>query len=332
MKHKRMIILAAILLPLCLLQGFAQAPQSSQVPHAPTPQTTILAPVEIGETWGFIDKSDKMVIPAKFDDAESFSEGLALVSSDYKYGYIDKTGSFVIPAQYKLAKSFSEDVASVTGGQFTLSCYIDKSGKPFFGAEIAAGNPFSDGLAAVQFTGENGPSGYIDKAGKMLIQRKFNSMVTAYPFSEGLAAVYDAEKIRWGFVDKTGAIFLAQIFLGAGKFSDGLAPVAVNVTIGVRWGFIDKSGKMVIQPRYADAESFSEGLAAVQAADKWGYIDKTGAMVIPPQFTTADPFSEGLARVKIGLGREGKNGYVDKTGKMVIPAHYDAALKFSVAD
>ena len=36
--------------------------------------------------WGFIDKSGTLVIPFKYDEAESFSGGMAKVKLNYKYG------------------------------------------------------------------------------------------------------------------------------------------------------------------------------------------------------------------------------------------------------
>jgi len=45
--------------------------------------------------YGYIDKTGKIVIEPKFDNAWSFSEGLARVKIDDKDGYIDKTGKYV---------------------------------------------------------------------------------------------------------------------------------------------------------------------------------------------------------------------------------------------
>ena len=52
-----------------------------------------LAAVEINGKWGFIDHTGKEIIPLKYDDAGSFSEGLAPVKLDGKWGQIDKNGN-----------------------------------------------------------------------------------------------------------------------------------------------------------------------------------------------------------------------------------------------
>jgi uncharacterized lipoprotein YddW (UPF0748 family) len=57
--------------------------------------------------------SNLMAIPPQFDQADSFSEGLARVRIGDKWGYIDQTGQFVISPQFDEANSFSEGVALV---------------------------------------------------------------------------------------------------------------------------------------------------------------------------------------------------------------------------
>jgi hypothetical protein len=62
---------------------------------------------------GFLDKNGEVVIPAKYNFAESFHEGLASVKLNGKYGFIDKTGKEIIPPKYDDAGSFNEGLASV---------------------------------------------------------------------------------------------------------------------------------------------------------------------------------------------------------------------------
>jgi hypothetical protein len=45
--------------------------------------------------WGYVDKTGKLVIPARFRGAHNFSNGLALVIVGDRVGYIDKTGKYV---------------------------------------------------------------------------------------------------------------------------------------------------------------------------------------------------------------------------------------------
>ena len=58
-------------------------------------------------------KDGVVAIPAKYDYAEDFSEGLAKVTLNGKWGYIDKSGNEVIPIKYDDAYSFENGKAEV---------------------------------------------------------------------------------------------------------------------------------------------------------------------------------------------------------------------------
>jgi len=154
---------------------------------------------------------------------------------------------------------------------------------------------------------------------------------------------------KWGYIDAAGKVVIQPKFDDANGFSEGLACVNVGgawvtteieggsttVFRGGHWGYIDATGKFVIETKAAEVKSFSEGLAAVKIGDKWGYINRSGKMVIEPQFAIADSFSSERARVS--LPAEGakkpedrpKFGYIDHTGRMVIPPKYYIAYDFS---
>ena len=51
--------------------------------------------MNINGKWGYIDKSGTLVIPARYDDAWDFSEGLAHVNLNGRWFYIDKNGNEV---------------------------------------------------------------------------------------------------------------------------------------------------------------------------------------------------------------------------------------------
>ena len=66
-------------------------------------------------------------MPARYEAAGNFSEGLAAVKENGKWGYIDGTGATVVAAKYASAGSFSEGLAAVkSGGKYG---YVDRTGK-----------------------------------------------------------------------------------------------------------------------------------------------------------------------------------------------------------
>jgi len=267
---------------------------------------------KVKNKYGYIDKTGREVIPFKYDDANSFSEGLADVQIYGKRGFIDKTGREVIPFKYGITFPFSEGLAAVKLND--KYGYIDKTGREVIPFKYIYANSFSEGLAFVRLNDEYG---FIDKTGREVIPFKYDGYYGK--FSEGLAAVTLNDK--YGYIDKTGREVIPFKYDYASEFSEGLADVELNGT----WGYIDKTGRDVIPFKYDRAWHFSEGLAHVQLNSKHGYIDKTGREVIPFKYEWAWHFSEGLAFAELN----GKYGYIDKTGREVIPFIYDSANSFS---
>ena len=319
-----------------------------------------LIPYRKGDKWGFCDKNKKIIISCIFEDAGTFSEGLAAVKYNDNWGFIDKFGKEIIAFIYDYVGSFSGGFAFMSyNDRFG---FIDRTGKRI----IHCGDDnihFSEGI----FTSLDGywrsdnEWRFYDRTGKLLYKNDF--LMDNYPlpieegtkgysssgtFSEGLAAIYNGKK--WGFIDTNGNIVIQNKYDEINSFSEGLASVCING----KWGFIDKSGKNIISCIYQDVCSFSEGLAAVCIGDKWGFTDKTGNEAISCIYDEVDlfrdirdhrqdcyggnwvygnfgcylpvySFSEGLVAVKYHNNWR----FIDKTGKEVISCNYGDVKSFS---
>src|SRR3989339_851218 len=62
-----------------------------------------LFPVQQDQKWGYIDKTGQIIIAPRFDGAEPFAEGLALVKTGEKWGAMDRTGTLVIQPRADLS-------------------------------------------------------------------------------------------------------------------------------------------------------------------------------------------------------------------------------------
>jgi hypothetical protein len=276
--------------------------------------------------FGFMDRSGKVVIKPQFDDAEDFSEGLALVVINRTKEFIDEAGKVVIvPKDFEPINGFTNGLArgNITNTSPYTKGYIDKSGKLVIDTKAMGACEFSEGLACVQ----TNKWGFIDPAGRYAIKPQFDEV--SY-FREGLATVtfWDQSKAshhKQGYLDKTGRIVIQAQFDVTQSFSEGLAAVGMKVGDDYQFGFITKTGTMVIRPQFRWTFGFHEGLAAVQVSEKWGYVDKNGALVIKPEFDKAEGFSEGLAAVAVN----GKCGYIDRFGRFVIEPRFNEALAFT---
>ena len=181
---------------------------------------------------GYIDKTGRLIIPAQFDYANKFSEGLAAVKKGNKWGFINHQGEIVIPCKYDKARDFSDGVAAVKlNNRYGL---IDKEGNivlPFEYEEIGS---VKDG---VTYFWENGKIGFIDIRGNVIAPAIYDA--AAKTFSDGLAGVVKDRK--FGFVDRQGNVVVPPIFDYATDYSEGFAVVKK----GGRAGFISTNGEVL---------------------------------------------------------------------------------------
>jgi hypothetical protein len=226
--------------------------------------------------------------------------------------------------------------------------YIDRTGKvvikPQFSAYGNYGDEFHGGLLETGVASGQ----YVDVTGKLVIDKGHG-----WNFSEGLAASFDREQQKWGYIDHSGKFAISPRFDTypngyVSSFSDGLAVIEV----GKKYGYIDHTGEFVIQPRFLHATDFHEGMSRVvvegpcvkidtgpcpdfqtvgenaqgnESGCKFTFIDKSGSIVSSQRYDYAKEFSEGLAPVLIGRNW----GYIDKKGRIVIQTEFDDAEPFS---
>lgn len=278
----------------------------------------IAARVKLNGKWGFVDGRGSMIISPQFDDALSFSEGLAAVKLDEKWGYIDRWGNQTIPLLFDDALSFCDGLAGIKqGGKWGFIGHgFDLAIPPHF--EMVT--YFSEGLASVLLNDE---IGFIDRQGNIVIAPQFERSSSG--FYEGLAWVR-REGENWVFIDSQGNIMISTQFYEVNSFSGGLAAFREEFEWSkkdYKWGFIDHQGNIVILPRFNEVGSFFDGLALVKQGDKYGFIDNQGKLAIALQFGWAKSFSEGLAAVAIKKGD--KWGFIDTNGNLVTPPKFQYA-------
>lgn len=268
-----------------------------------------------------------------------FSDGRAMVCTEFETdtpfnlecGYLDTSGSFVIPLSERgylgsgsERENFSQGLAVARGGT-TMSGmqfgdrYIRTDGSSAFGGtRFFFASPFSEGLAAVQFSqndgfpsGEAGLWGYIDLNGQVVIPPQYSE---AHSFSDGMAVVTSpASRGLHGYIDRSGMLLVPYQFREANVFSESLA--AVKKDGGTLYGYINLRGEMVIPEMFTIAGPFREGLAAVCEPNlNCGYIDATGTYAIPPIYNYVTDFTSGLAQV---YDNAGNGGYINVAGEYV---------------
>ena len=277
--------------------------------------------------WGFIDLETQVVTYMDGDYlSKGYSEGFAIVTKDGKNGYVDSTGRLVIPAEYEVAGPFSEGLAAVCKELPFDFAYIDTASNvviPPNGYTVAG--EFQNGIAWVC---KDGKWGAINPQGQVVIPLEFDSVGETH--SEG-AYFYVSKGGAFGVVDSTGQVVIPleyDSFLAAAikyDFFISCTKVGIGpVKYGEKYGCADINGQMVIPAEYDQISNYIKNLAAMQKDGKWGVIDTAGNELVSPEYDERLFFYGDVAIAS----KAGKKGFINTRGEIVIPIEYDDALQF----
>lgn len=141
-QHSRAVL---ILFALGLLIAFgglagltATALGSSRADKQAAPPKAALRPARQGDLFGYADAAGRMVVPPRYELADTFSDGLALVRERGKFGYIDARGSLAIPADFLHALPFRNGIAAVRNDGDWI--FLDRAGRRVAGARETPGH------------------------------------------------------------------------------------------------------------------------------------------------------------------------------------------------
>lgn len=211
----------------------------------------LLADEKRGWEPGYVDGHFNWAIPAQPLFRGAFHDGLAVFGVgeviDRKFGYINGAGKVLVPAKYDRAADFSEGLAGVCywpakssdSDQRIWHCgFIDTHGREVITTHFKSVSSFSSGYALAEK--QDGHEVIIDKSGKVV--RAISSFEVPGQFHEGVAVARTGQKI--GFVNTHGDWVIPPHFAGATDFSHGLAMVQLS---DKQYGYINKEGKLIWQ-------------------------------------------------------------------------------------
>lgn len=302
---------------------------------------------------------NEMIVAPQYDDAKTFSEGLAAVKVGNNWGYIDDKNNMVIPAKYDYASTFNEGKAIVAiGGKFVGEGY-QRYQEQEFGFVDKKGNftPFKDENNAdfihnnfdVSKEGRDSPE-YDEH--KDYVFHNGVAVLTGWFWDGEMSGLFDTSgnSIKIKYPKNEEEMFIIQ-----GSLNEGLIPVLKGFGDQPEYFYIDKNGNVVLKfPSYhssknkngkftTDIRPFNQGLAPARQTEwkdggvvneLWGFINKSGKFVIQPQYENFmvrglqknyEVFNDGVASVK----QNGNWGGININGKKVIDFKYDNVGIFS---
>ncbi|MFC1545644.1 WG repeat-containing protein [Gemmatimonadota bacterium] len=315
------------------------------------------APVKLDDSWGFIDTTGVMVIPAGFDSVGFFSCGYAPVMVNSFWGYIDTSGMYAAQPQYIDAGEFSHNIAVIGDGtlhgiintEFKLvSSVIFEVAGPIVGEPLPVKSLARWGY--LNFDGsfstiprESERQRYFFSTGdyaviqgsKMNVFDKNDEMIGRIGLNDDKNNVFSSEVIKvkrlntWGLYNIIGRWLTDPIYAEIIESPDTETAVPYLVCEGRKWGFLDARGHTVISSRYQSAHPFINGYAAVELQDgQWVMIDESGEAVLGPYSYLGD-YSYSLISAQPQWELEGRIGYMNLLGEFLIDPQFDYADNFN---
>lgn len=325
-----------------------------------------LAPVRIGDKWGYMDRLGDLRIEAKWNEADAFSDGMARVDGDRGYGYIDRNGQLKIDTEWDNGVRFVDGYAWVSrydymtsstdyyildqfGGQTKVAAdqvtiqdtfseglvvayrggkagFINTKGEFEIDAVYDQANRFSGGLATAS---RDGKWGYINKQGRFVIPNRWEAAITFRDDGQGI--VFDRDEHTYKFIGRSG--------LTKADMKWNVKPSVLGEPESVDEFFMHVRKWNKLADMWVTYVGYSEGLTLVKAEDgAMGFLDRNGNLVIDSyyddgdidpdhEWISLDLFGSGLALGKSNSGYT--YGYINKSGQRVCEATYYEATRFN---
>lgn len=259
------------------------------------------------QLWGYIDKKGEFIVEPKYDTANDYFQGLALVEKDGYFGMLDSDGREILKTEFT-------NINKVENGYMTA--FKDKEVKIFdcLGGEVKLKNKyrnigvFSDDLFNVLIMDEeeNLKFGYIDKTGEEVLAPKYS---LAYPFNLGRAIVKDRDKYM--VIDKKGKVFKTLEYEDIkpskqpGKY--------IYSSTGENFGLLNKDGEVIISDKYSAIVDIKGDLVVVgqlnEEGECFGLFDTSGKQIIESKYNDIKLLGEGYIGVSEEVGLAGENIY-----------------------
>lgn len=324
--------------------GYKAGGTQSKAPAGPSCGKSVeassepLYPLPRNGRWGYVNRAGDWVIQPQWSQAESFSEGRAVVSKGYSHGtswgVIDRSGDYVVELSIPSDYANGPRVPRAPIKPFSQGC-----------AAVRPGISPSNNHPHPYFITRDGKAWLRDALPEALANRKVKEFGS---FSQGLAwfRIIDMESDKeYGYIDTQGQVAIDVSYAHAGDFADGLAPVDSKNN---HWGYIDPDGELAWPGKWSlnYAHVFSGGLAAITTRDdKKAYFDGDKVVIDtlhfdPPRTLTVRSGDKTYADTPIEAAGAFANGlapvtladwphplvYMDSHGKAVLVPGADLGM------
>ncbi|MEM7385390.1 MAG: WG repeat-containing protein [Verrucomicrobiota bacterium] len=250
-----------------------------------------LAPVKIGDSYGFVDSGGDLAITPKFDRVAGFREGLAPARQNGKAGFIDPLGDWAIKPDFDHVGCFFDGRAEVEIGE--QSYFIDRTGDVKLGPFTVINCGFNSGIAVAE--DEDGTIVFNTDGTEVF---RSSSDFGLWSVNED-SFVYKSSATEAKAFSKNGDELFQLECDDLNSPHEGLCKFGKDG----KEGFVDgKTGEVIIEPRLSGCSDFQEGYAVELFGKKPATVwrkDGTVAFNATP-FIILQCFSDGLCLCRAG--------------------------------
>ncbi|MGL4598277.1 MAG: WG repeat-containing protein, partial [Bacteroidia bacterium] len=296
-----------------------------------------IAKVRLGDRVFWVDRDGKEVAPPT---QTKRTNALSIFCDPGFYGFIDQTGKWAIEPQFIRAGIFSEGLAAVVPMRASDNVcevaskndidydYLDDAYRLRLLKINMRRSSRYEPVEAVAEAPLRRLYGYIDAAGKMMIEPKYD---LALPFQNGRAYVCFRDK--WGIIDKKGNWVVQPVLDWPPSMTDGFERNRRRSYMyldsypngKVKEPYVDNLHYDVPYGKTIEMYQFNEGMGVIYSNGRYGVVDTTGKIIVPPVYNTIRTYKQGVAAVELNE----RWGFIDKTGKEVIPVSFLSVGNFT---
>ena len=269
--------------------------------------------------WGYVNESGEEVLPAQYEDAQNFSDGLAAVKVDGLYGFIDVTGEMVIEPQFEGVASefaFERCVIQEDGKQGV----IDQTGVSIVKPQYQSIELYCESYFIVQSS--EGEYGIIDRDGEVVVEYQDSEIYAVTDSGYFFVSNSDIDN-RDLMCDFAGNQYYVYKYYPERKltkiYSDSKVEFSPDNAL---WGMIDlENGEYIFDPIY-ESISYTTG-------DNYARINGLEIADMSSDEPRILENSEGAAVVYdyvIYSDENGNRGVMDIHGNPVLPAEYQSIV------
>ena len=242
---------------------------------------------DFGFLWGAVGVNGTMIIPVEYDYLGPSSEGLINFKKDNKMGFLDKTNKIIIPAMYDNYSSFSDGLAAVKTIPDGKYGYIDKNNNMVIAAQYEDANPFYSGYTSVAkkksyTSGSAGKASVtvpgqwvvINKAGKIIQERTFDRVS---PLNAGGLFIIESNGKK-GTMNTGGMPILPMEYTDVTIDKSGYA---IFKTLDKKYGMMNNTGSTIVAPNYDYVSHTTANRFYVIQNGKYTVGDVNGNVFIP---------------------------------------------------